>query len=202
MNICRVNIKALHSLKGLTMIELMVTIAILVILTAVAVPSFQSLIASSRLRTSISDFSTTLAQARSNAIRRGGRVTVCKSTNGTQCATTGDWNQGWIMFEDDSHSGSDPNVDTVASVTEKITLITPAQPIGIVVKSNNLNYVSFAADGQPKNMTSGSYYGTIRICSTSESLSNDARASDIVLSRTGRAIIEKKTGIAAACPAP
>lgn len=202
MNIDRVHFKTHHSLKGMTLIELMITLSILVILTAVAIPSFQSLMASSRLRTAVSDLSTTLAQARSNAIRRGGRVTVCKSTNGTQCATTGDWNQGWIMFEDVTHSGAAPNVDTVASVTEKITLVTPALPTNIVIKSSNLNYVSFAADGQPKNMDGGSYYGTIRICNTSQSLSDDTRASEIVLSRTGRAIIEKKTGIAATCPAP
>ncbi len=191
-----------HRLSGMTLIELMIAIAILVVLMVMAIPSFQSLIASSRLRTASSDFSITLAQARSNAIRRGARVTVCKSSNGTQCATTGDWSQGWIMFEDDTHSGTNPNVDTVASVTETITRVAPATTSGIVIKSNNQDYVSFAADGQPKNMDGGGYYGTMRICSTSTALSNDARASNLVLSRTGRIVIEKQTGIAATCPAP
>ncbi len=188
--------------RGVTLIELLVTIAILVILMAVAVPSFQSMMASSKLRTATSDLATTLAQARSNAIRRGKRVTVCKSANGTQCTTTGDWGQGWIMFNDDDHSGTSANVDTVGSVTETITSITPAQTGSIVIKSSSLEYVSFAADGQPKSMNGAEYYGTIRICSTAPSLTNDARTRDLKLSRTGRSVIEQTAGIAATCPAP
>lgn len=191
-----------RQMVGMTLIELMVTIAILVVLLSVAAPSFQSMIASSSLRTASNELSTSLAQARSDAIRRGKRVTVCKSANGTQCTTTGDWGQGWIIFNDDDHSGTNANVDTSGGVTETITFTVPAQTGGIVIKSSSLNYVSFAADGQPKSMNGAGYFGTIRICSTSDSIANDDRSRDLKLSRTGRSVIEKTAGIAATCPAP
>ena len=60
--------------KGFTLVELMVTISVLAVLMAVGIPSFQGVIASSRVTTATNDFMATLAQARSNAIRRGGRV--------------------------------------------------------------------------------------------------------------------------------
>ena len=96
--------------KGFTLVELMVTISVLAVLMAVGIPSFQGVIASSRVTTATNDFMATLAQARSNAIWRGGRVTVCKSADGASCVITGGWEQGWIMFNDDDHSAVNTNV--------------------------------------------------------------------------------------------
>lgn len=183
--------------RGLTLIELMITISILAILMALAVPSFQSMIASSNLSSATNDLTNTLAQARSNAIRRGARVTVCKSANGTQCATTGNWEQGWIVFNDITKSGTSANVDT----DEVITFVAPAQPSGIVI-NGNLTYVSYAADGQAKQMTGGFLAGRLRVCSTNAALSNDKRARKLTLAGNGRIVVEAQTNIAATCPAP
>ena len=183
--------------RGLTLIELMVTISILAILMALAVPSFQSMIASSNLATATNDLANTLAQARSNAIRRGGRVTVCKSANGTQCATSGDWEQGWIVFNDITKSGTSANVDT----GETITFVAPALARGIVIKGN-LNYISYASDGQTKLMNGGFQGGKLRVCSTNSSLSNDKRARNMTLTGTGRVVTEVQSNVAATCPTP
>ncbi|MCW2314227.1 GspH/FimT family pseudopilin [Rhodoferax antarcticus] len=186
--------------SGFTLIELMVTLSVLVVLMALAVPSFQSMMASSTVTTTTNDLLTTLAQARSNAVRRGARVTVCKSANGSQCVTTGDWEQGWIMFNDDDHAGTNASVST----GETITFASPATAGGIVV-NGNLDYVSYAADGQAKKMdgVAGFQAGTLRVCNTSSSLSNDKRARDLKLSRPGRVIIEKPVGgVVASCPFP
>jgi len=185
--------------NGFTLIELMVTLSVLVVLMALAVPSFQSMMASSNVSTVTNDLMTTLAQARSNAVRRGARVTVCKSANGSQCATTGDWEQGWIMFNDDDHTGTSATVDT----GEAITFASPAVAGGVVIKGN-LDYVSYAADGQAKKMdgVAGFQAGTLRVCNTSPSLSNDKRARDLKLSRAGRIIVDRSISVAASCPAP
>jgi type IV fimbrial biogenesis protein FimT len=183
--------------SGLTLIELMVTISILAILMVVAIPSFQSMIASSNLTTSTNDLSNTLAQARSNAIRLGGRVTVCKSSNGTQCATTGNWEQGWIVFNDPTRSGTTANVDA----DEVITFVAPAQRNGIVI-NGNLTYVSYAADGQTKQMSGAFQSGTLRVCNTNASLTNAKRARNLTLAGTGRIVVQAQANVAATCPAP
>jgi len=183
--------------SGFTLIELMVTLSVLVVLMALAVPSFQSMMASSNVSTVTNDLMTTLSQARSNAVRRGARVTVCKSANGSQCATTGDWEQGWIVFNDDDHTGTSATVDT----GEAITFASPAVAGGVVIKGN-LDYVSYAADGQSKMMNGGPLFGTLRVCNSSSSLSNDKRARDLKLSRVGRIIVDRSISVAASCPAP
>lgn len=184
--------------NGFTLIEALVAMAVLAILAALAAPSFQSMIASSRLSSTSSELVTTFAQAKTNAIRLGQRVTVCMSANGTQCATSGDWTQGWIMFNDTTHSGTDAVVDS----GEKIVLYAPSLPNGLSIKSSNLKYVSYAADGTAKTMNGGFLAGTLRVCNVSTSLSNDTRARDLILSSVGRLRVDQPSAVTASCPLP
>ncbi|MBV5333049.1 GspH/FimT family pseudopilin, partial [bacterium] len=68
--------------QGITLVESMVVVAILGILAAIAVPSFKSTIESSRRTTYANQLLEDLALARSEAIKRGGRVGVCPSSHG------------------------------------------------------------------------------------------------------------------------
>jgi type IV fimbrial biogenesis protein FimT len=85
--------------SGFTLIELMVTIALAAIILTQAVPSFNALVQNNRLISQKNEFISTLNLARSEALKRGTRVTVCASSDKTTCDTT-DWEQGWIVFSD------------------------------------------------------------------------------------------------------
>lgn len=182
---------------GFSLIELMVVIAIAAILATLAVPSFQGMIASSNLTSTTNDLVAAFARARSDAVRRGKRVTVCMSADGAQCTTSGSWSQGWIMFNDNDHSDANANVKT----GETITAVAAALSNQLVI-TGSMPYVSYSADGQAKLMNGGSGAGTLRICSTSSALTNDTRARDLVINFAGRVNIVKPTGVAANCPAP
>ncbi len=100
----------MHS-RGFTLVELLVVMAISAILIAAAVPSFQSLIASSRASSASGTLVSSLEFARSEAIRRNQNVTVCRTANANapenvlSCLDTAaagfdgnDWASGWIVF--------------------------------------------------------------------------------------------------------
>jgi type IV fimbrial biogenesis protein FimT len=84
--------------RGLTMIELMIAVIILASLIAVAVPSFRDASLGSRLAATANDLLASVQLARSEAIKRNVAVTLCASSDGTTCAGSGGWEQGWIVL--------------------------------------------------------------------------------------------------------
>ena len=84
---------------GFTLIELVVTVLILAILITVGVPSFSDATLGSRLGSYANELMTSAYLARSEAMKRNRPVTLCTSTNGTSCAVSGGWEQGWIVLE-------------------------------------------------------------------------------------------------------
>jgi type IV fimbrial biogenesis protein FimT len=180
----------------------MVGITLLAILLAIAAPNFQGMTASSRLTSASNELLGSLQQARAQAVRTGSRVTVCRSTNGAQCDTSAGvgWHRGWIVFQDTTRSSADAEVDAGEGILTNIRDL----GAGTTIAGNNpiANYVSFAADGRPRLMGGGIQSGTLRVCSPADSLTDDTRARDIVLSSTGQVVVTRPSGIANNCPAP
>ena len=87
-------------MRGFSIIELMIGVAILAILVALAVPSLTSVINNNRLAAQANEFVTALQLARSEAVRLNTAVSVCKSDDGAACsAAAGPWT-GWITVVD------------------------------------------------------------------------------------------------------
>jgi type IV fimbrial biogenesis protein FimT len=75
---------------GFTLPELLAGVAILAVLSSIAAPSFTSLIATSRARSTSSDLYASLVRARSEAIKRNAEVSLVQ-------AISGQWQGGWRM---------------------------------------------------------------------------------------------------------
>jgi type IV fimbrial biogenesis protein FimT len=101
--------------RAFTLLELMVTLVVAGILVGVGVPSFIDIVRSSRTATNVNELVTALSIARSEAIRRGGRISVCRSADGAACGGT--WEDGWIVFRDDTvNDGGAPVVGEVLRI--------------------------------------------------------------------------------------
>ena len=107
---------------GLTLVEMMVTLAFLAIVIGLGVPSFSGLVNNNRTITQTNDFLSTLALARSEATKRRVPVAVCASDDESTCSGSTDWSTGWILFTDSSgDEGELDDTDELIQTTSSLT---------------------------------------------------------------------------------
>ncbi len=161
---------------GFTLLELMVTITIVAILGALAAPSFQTMIHANRTRSVASELLATLNLARSEAARRGQPVSICRSSNGSSCSSSGTgWDQGWIAFVN-----VDNDKPAVRDSNELILQVKQNLPTGVTVRpnSNFTNYLTYSRTGLANQM------GTFVICAGSDADLKKRQPRAIVVDRT------------------
>jgi len=92
--------------QGFTIVELMITVALIAIIAGIGIPSFNDLMASNRVVSSINEFHAGLRLARGEAVKRNDTVIFCASDDQATCS--GAWGDGWLVFHD---ADGDGNVD-------------------------------------------------------------------------------------------
>ena len=93
--------KTYYYQKGFTLLELMVTIAIVGILISLAAPNFSDALARGAVRDVASEWQETFYFAQSEAMRLQNNVLLCASNDGESC-TGGNFDNGWIVLDQGS----------------------------------------------------------------------------------------------------
>lgn len=112
--------------RGFSIIELIVVLVVAALLATIGIPGMKSIIYENRLITQANNVLADLNFARSEAIRRGSRVTICKSLDPTasspscDTATANPWTTGRIIFVDGGTAGTIDGTDTILRITQAL----------------------------------------------------------------------------------
>ncbi|MET3931163.1 GspH/FimT family pseudopilin [Lysobacter soli] len=167
--------------RGFTLIELMITIAVLAIGSALAYPAFTSVIKSNRIATSTNGLLAAFNLARTEAIRSNRGGGVCPSTSGAQCDGA-DWNVGYLAYTDMDSSGTFTTGDTAIRYFEGNS----ALRLTAVANGGGVSQIPFDRTGR----TSQQAELTLKLadCSTGQDYQRL-----ITLKRSGQARMEKRS---------
>lgn len=159
--------KAQRLQRGFTLLEMIVTMAIVAILSAIAVPMFRDSSLRSTLTVQSNDLVAAALLARSEAIKRRASVSLCTSTDALTC-TDSRWEAGWIIRAADG----------------TVVLVHKAAPSGFLINGSAIN-ISFASSGLAASLT------TLTVCRATPSVGSQER--DITINATGKSSITKTT---------
>jgi type IV fimbrial biogenesis protein FimT len=93
--------------KGFTLVELLITMVVVSILLATAIPSFMQFIKNNRVTGQANSFVVSTHMARNEAVKRGAGTTLCAANaDMSGCSNDpNDWSTGWIVFSDLNRDG-------------------------------------------------------------------------------------------------
>ncbi|CAK0737760.1 type IV fimbrial biogenesis protein FimT [Gammaproteobacteria bacterium] len=149
--------------SGFTLVEMMATVAIMAVVLAVGVPSFQSITKGNRLVAHTNDLLNALNFSRSEAIKRGQRVAICRTLNNNNvCQTdwTNSWEKGWMVFVDLNNNGTRDTGETILGVHGPFDYgVSGGDTIGYVAAALNGSAIT---DGSFRNFIVYSPDGAVR----------------------------------------
>lgn len=100
-----------RKIQGVTLYELLMTLALVGIVAASGLPAFDRMLARNRQAVEINALFHALHRARKESIMRRKVVSLCPSLDGLSCEPGTDWSSGWILFEN-ADRDSPPQVDS------------------------------------------------------------------------------------------
>lgn len=169
---------------GLTLIELLVGLSIGVSVLALSAP-MANMLRENKAQSISYEFTAALNFARSEAIKRGNPVTICRTISGFRCEGESDingqkdWSKGWIVFSDINGNGQ------VNSTQDEILRVRQALGEGYTLRSNAKVRVTYKPIG-----VSPGFMDSWTVCTPGN---NDSLAKGIIVAYTGRVRHAKDT---------
>ncbi len=171
--------------RGFTLLEVLVVLALLAVLLSLATPSFQAMRQKHQMQSQAEQLQASLLLARSEALRRQQRVTLCvrESLNGSgpNCATAGTWSQGWVVFVDGNHNAR-------REASETVLHLHPALPAFLTLQGNATvdRYISYGPQGRSQSTSGAFQAGTLTLCGGGQ-----AHVWRVVINAVGKPRLEK-----------
>ncbi|MET0985736.1 MAG: GspH/FimT family pseudopilin [Steroidobacteraceae bacterium] len=163
--------------RGFTLMEMLTTLGLVAILSTLAAPTFSDLRLNSSRTVAVNGFFHALFLARSEAIKRGTVVSLCKSRDRQRCVAgaSAQWTDGYVVFVNTDR-------DDPAQIDRGEEVLQIVEPWSTGRITANRESFSF------RPYTQGVVNGTVVFCDVRGA--DQARA--IIISHTGRPRISQR----------
>lgn len=167
---------------GFTLVELVVTVAVVAVVASLAMPDFSETVRQWRRDSATRTLTSSLQLARSEAIKSTRKVMLCPSTNSTSCASSTEWRNGWIVFVDDGAT------DQAFNSGERILQVVSSQGgIASLTTAANVEFLQFMPNGlMAAGSTSGAKTGATTFTITPSGATSATLVNKVVVSSVGR----------------
>lgn len=180
----------------MTMIELLVTMAILVIVLAIGAPNFSGVANGSRLSSSVNELTAAVQLSRAEALRRNRSVVLCRSADLATCASGSGW-AAWMVFVDTNSDGqANAGEEVIKAGRIEAPLVLLASPALVSLDDR----ITFLAGGLARGANEGVLLNaSLALCVAASQPKLNTR--DLSIAFGGRTSVRSRDG-GGACSAP
>lgn len=195
--------------NGFTLIELIIALLVAALLLAWGVPSFQRFMENTTLTSETNNWVGVVNHARSEAVTRGERVTICRTIRANACDGSSNcdcgvdqpgsesgrpnYHRGYLIF---TSTGNPQSINFVPGNDNELIATGRTQSDKITIRGNGQanNAFSFMPDGtlDPNDVTAGGVTARHVVCITNEP--SDLQSSQNTDNTPGRAVVISQTG--------
>ena len=159
--------------RGFTLVELMVTLAVMAILMGIAAPAFVDFVRAVRASSTVSALNSALSLARSEAVKRNVRA----------CVYSAEWSAGWsVRIDSNSNSSCADNTDVVIQTFSGISAVSA---LTVTQGATSVSEVAYLGSGRRESGND--------ITLAFRSVSGTCKANrdrDLTVSNTGRTQVQ------------
>lgn len=175
--------------SGFTLIELMISVAILAIMVSVGIPAMNGFINSNRLTAQSNEFLSAIQFARSEAIRLNRNILFCNSSDASSCnINSGNW-RAWLVLD----AASNTVLRTSVVAHDGLSVLSDA---GISEDTVIFNAMGLARNSNNIRLAQA---GVIRVCAPNASEPNFR---DVVFRSGGQVEVVRPAAGNGACARP
>jgi type IV fimbrial biogenesis protein FimT len=163
-----------HHARGVTLVEMIISVAIAAILSGLAVPAMHGVLRRQRVNTSFRSLVESIHATRMLSIERQRRALLCPSRDGRHCSGDSGWEHGWLVALDSNHDGQ-PDAQP--------QIVHAAQHGVHIQASRGRSRIYYHPDGSAPGSNL-----TLRVCPVTDI---PARVDAVVISNVGRVRITR-----------
>ena len=136
--------------KGFTLIELLIALVIIGVAISATFPTLTNIIANNKLTIQHNNLIRAISLTRSEAIKRGQRVSLCQSSDMLTCTKdSANWNHGWVIFVDSNEDNQIDSADSILRVQQKVA--------GMNISFGARTRISYHPDGIAVGASNGTF---------------------------------------------
>lgn len=165
---------------GWSLIELMVTLAVLAVLLGIAVPAYLGFVAQQRITSKTNEFVSSVQYARTEAIRRNRTISICSPNENNGCEATNNWSK-WVVVDLGADGGILRTHVGDVGVGLKVTMAANGGLVQNIIQFDAMGSLTSAAIGEIR----------VRLCFDGVGVNDSNRARDVIINTSGRPRIER-----------
>ena len=157
----------MNDVSGFTLVELLISIAVMSLILILGIPSFMTFIQNNRVMSQMDEFANALNYARTTALNQNITVAVCPATANNSSTCGANWSTGWIVITQPATGGATLLASHInGSNDPTLSSVTVSSAAASIVSFDSMGLATSQANFKSCDSRGGSFARSLEVLPT------------------------------------